>query len=472
MRVGQNPWCGVGLGNFEGVFNVERVQSLHLPTRCLHPDSDWMWLASELGIPGVIVVAALVGLTFWLYLLKTPLPSLACAALTVAVVFLIHTLFDVGGHRIGTLWCCLYLVGLGASRREIPKTPELPRFVFFLAGVFLLAVSALRVQAMSDHPWMPTRASVAHVENSSLPDKSLSEQRILLEKGLAWAPLDWSLYYQRAVVRQQSSDSIGASEDDFDRALFLEQSSTDLPVSIGEVCRVADPAEALVAWKELLQRAGPRREEFYQNLYWYPGLEVKTRLELVDLAEGDPNLQVIAVLNQEPAEFNWMLDNFITANPGLNGVDPVLARKLFDRWADVGDQAALLQQWPLHAEWRETGWRSYVRALAKAGRYPEAVALGLQQLPAPQMPDFHDRGSSDDASRLYRANPQDAFAGMKLYFAQIAAGSNDAALITLQEVAKLPVKPAYVQYLLAQSLAKNEQSEAAWQALEPLIDQP
>jgi len=470
--VSQGPWCGVGLGNFEGVFNVQRVQSLQLTARCLHPDSDWLWLAAELGVIGVVLVMVLVALTFRLYLWKTPFPRLTSAGITVAILFLIHTFFDVGGHRIGTAWSCLYLVGLGAFRQSATNTIRFSPLILRLVGVLLLAMAALRFQSMSVNPWMPTRASVAQMENSSLPHASAEEQRGLLEKSLGWAPLDWTLYYQRAVVRMQSPKPDESSDDDFDRALFLEQSSLDLPLAVGETCREADPVEALAAWKEVLKRAGDRREEFYQNFYAHPGLDAKARLQLAALAEDDPNLRIIAVINQQPSEFDWMLENFLTANPSLDGVDPALARKLFDHWADMGDQMALLQEWPLHPEWQSTGWRGYAKALAKAGRYKEAVALGLQQLPAPQMPDFSAHQNSDEALRQYRADPQDAFAGIKLYFAQAATGANDAALGTLREIVKLPRRPAYIQYLLVRSLAAVNQDEEAWQTMEPLLEKP
>jgi len=468
--VSQTPWCGVGLGNFEGVFNVQRSESLRLAARCLHPDSDWLWLASELGVIGVILVAALVAWTFRIYLGKTPFPRLTAASATVAVLFLIHTFFDVGGHRFGTAWSCLYLVGLGASRLNSTATFKVNHLVLRLAGVFLVAVAALRYQSASAQPWMPTRASLAYVENISFPSAPMVEQKELLERSLRWAPLDWSLYYQRAVMRMQSAQPENGSADDFNRALFLEQSSIDLPIAIGEVCRTADPVEMLEAWQELLKRAGSRREEYYQNLYGYPGLDVKSRLELAALAGDDPNLQVMAIINQQPAEFNWQLENFLTANPSLNGVAPALATKVFDRWAEVGNTEALFQEWPLHAEWLSVGWRGYARALAKAGRYKEAVALGLQQLPAPHGPDFNSHQSTDELLRQYHASPQDAYVGIKLYFAQRSDGAMESALATLQEIAKLPKRPDYIAYLLAQSLASVGRDEAAWQALAPLID--
>ncbi len=46
-----SPWCGIGLGNFEPIFAISRVASV-ADTRSLHPESDWLWLWTELGWPG------------------------------------------------------------------------------------------------------------------------------------------------------------------------------------------------------------------------------------------------------------------------------------------------------------------------------------------------------------------------------------------------------------------------------------
>ena len=45
-----SPWCGIGFGNFESIFAIFRDASLGDP-RALHPESDWLWLWTELGWP-------------------------------------------------------------------------------------------------------------------------------------------------------------------------------------------------------------------------------------------------------------------------------------------------------------------------------------------------------------------------------------------------------------------------------------
>src|SRR5207253_9637466 len=53
-----SPWCGIGLGNFESIFAIFRDASLS-DRRALHPESDWLWLWTELGWLAVIVALAL-----------------------------------------------------------------------------------------------------------------------------------------------------------------------------------------------------------------------------------------------------------------------------------------------------------------------------------------------------------------------------------------------------------------------------
>jgi hypothetical protein len=429
----RNPWCGVGLGNFESVFNTERFHSAKQMTRCLHPESDWLWIASELGVAGVIIFAFMVIMTFRIYLSKTPFSHLTQTSAVIAVLFLIHSFVDVGGHRLGTIWNSLYLVSLGAFRPASPTDGKLPQITLRLAGLLLLVVAVLRIQSTSVNPLMPTHASLAKVEESLLQGLLLGEQKNLLNKSILWAPLDWSLYDQRALVCMRAHEPLSDSTADFNRALYLEQNSIELPLAIGEACRNTNRPEALLAWREALKRGDYRREEILENLYMYTGLDVKTRLEMTTLAEGDTNLEAIAVVYQNPPEFDWLRQNLLAANPALEGVSPTLAKKFFDRWMEVGDVEELIKDWPLHPTWKAPGWRAYVRGLAKVGRYKDAVTMGLQLIQASPMPDFPE--------------PQDA------------------------DEAKLPKPSTYSQYLLAKSLAAADQNEAAWRTMNPLLNE-
>jgi hypothetical protein len=476
--LGRIPWCGVGLGNFEGVFNSMRTHSLNMPARNLHPESDWFWVVAELGLPGVFILVFLLITTFRVYFWRSPFPDLAKPSIIVAVLFLIHTFFDVGGHRPGTAWSCLYLVSLGAFATTSPSDIRIPQVVWRGLGFLLLIVTVFRIQSTSLHPWMPTRASLVKVEEVLLQKPSLTKQQWLLDRGLTWAPLDWLLYYQRGLVCLQSPGLSNQADDDFNRALYLEQSSLQLPLAIGNACSdSSDMPEALAAWKELLRRAGADKEVgdlrggMFESLMNHAGRDEKKRLEIASLAEDEPDLLAIAaIVSNDPQEFNWYLHSLLDTNASLQGVSSINLRRLFNGWVERGDPAEFIQAWPLHPEWRSPGWNAYARALAQAGRYREAVMTALENMPAASIPAPLGQLNVNDALRQYQSNPQDPYNGMMLYLAQMASGAKDQALNTLMAVAKLPNRPVYIQLVLAKQLLDDNQEQAAWQSLDSVLN--
>jgi O-antigen ligase/tetratricopeptide (TPR) repeat protein len=466
----RSPWLGVGLGNFTPFFNVDRPYTGQEMWYAVHPESDWLWAGAELGVGGMLVFALLVFFAFRIYLVESPFPVLTRASLTIAIVFLLHSFFDVGGHRPGSSWTCLFLAGLGAFRPGGVPIYRVPRLVLRLAGLLLLAVAALRVQSMSAQPWMPTRASQAAIESLVVDGRVPAQQTALLDRALGWAPLDWRLYFQRGLVAEHAGRGPAAA-DDFRRCLFLDESSTALPLAVAGASRENDLPGALQAWREALRRSGPGRAHVLQEIFNEPDMDERTRLQLATLAGDDPELEMVALVNQDPADFDWSRENFLASDPTLDGVDPALARRFFDLWAETGDPAKLAGEWPDHPEWQAAGWRAHAQALARTGLFDAAVQAALRGIPPPRLPSAPPP-SLPDALRDSIDHPQDAFAGIQLYRAQAAAGQGDAALKTLQGVAQLPGAPPFVAYLLARDLLAAGQNEAAWRAVEPLLDQP
>jgi hypothetical protein len=470
--VQRTPWFGVGLGNFEGVFNTMRLYSANPVSRMIHPESDWWWIASDLGLTGLFVMGLMVVLGFRNYLRETPWPQLTKASTVLAVLFFIHSLADVGGHRLGTVWSCLYLVSLGAYRPGAPTDVKLPPLFLRALGLLLVVVAFFRVQSASVLPWMPTRASVAAIEDRVPQNLPMSEQRSLLTRGISWAPLDWLLYYQRGLVSLRDPGLLSSSNADFNRALYLEPNTTDLPEDIGQVCRQTDLPEALTAWQELLRRRSEDREDILRGILLSPGLDANERLALMGLAGDDPNLQAVTVISQGASDFEGSLHYLFEENPSLKGISPTRLRELFDRWVSVGEAAEYIKEWPLHPEWKIPGWRAYAQGLAKMGDYGHAVMISFQLMPAPSLPNFPPHPGLARAQLEYQIHSEDPFNGIMLYFAQKAAGENNSAMKTLADVVTLPNPPSYTRYLLAQDLHQAGQDQAAWTTLAPLLEGP
>ena len=465
------PWCGIGLGNFEGVFNTMRPTTVNHSIRILHPESDWFWAAIDLGPFSVIIVALLLYTLCRDYFSKISSSRLMAPCALVGFLFLLHTFCDVGGHRLGSAWTCIFLVSLGTNRTPSLTDIKLPSFLLRSVGLLFLVLAVLRVQSMSVDPWMPTRASVAAILDRVSGKLPLDEKKVLLDRGVTWTPLNWQLYYQRGLVLLQTPNLAAESSADFDRTLFLDQSSIEIPKAIATSCFTANFPETLVASAEILKRAGDAREKEFRHFYDYPGMGDAAYMAFTNLAGSDPNLQAISVeVSKQPPQFNWLLQNLLQANPSLAGISPENLRTLLDRWAAIGDSPALIEAWEQYPDWRIPGWRAYATALAKSGRYRDAAQTGLTFLPPSEIPKQTAHPSLDDASRQFQADPHDSYSGMMLYLAQTDAGMKDDALQTLVAVCKLPSRPASMPLLLTRQLLDRQQDEAAWQALQPLID--
>ena len=112
-----SPWCGIGFGNFESIFAIFRDASLGDP-RALHPESDWLWLWTELGWPAVVLtivgIAMFVSRVFPLRVGTNQ--GYRLATLIAALLFAIHGIVDVSGHQVGTAFAAIFLLGLSLHR--------------------------------------------------------------------------------------------------------------------------------------------------------------------------------------------------------------------------------------------------------------------------------------------------------------------------------------------------------------------
>jgi O-antigen ligase len=116
-----SPAVGIGLGNFQPIFAIFRDASFGQST-ALHPESDWLWLWTEVGWPGVALVVIGAGL-----LIRQVFPFgegtnqwFRTGALVGALLFALHGLVDVAGHRVGSAYAGLFLLGL-AIKRPMPR---------------------------------------------------------------------------------------------------------------------------------------------------------------------------------------------------------------------------------------------------------------------------------------------------------------------------------------------------------------
>lgn len=252
------PWCGVGLGNFTAVFPFYRHASV-IQQAVLHPESDWLQLAAELGWGGVALMLAALCL-----LVRAAFPldrgssrSLRGAALAGALAAALHATIDVPEHRLGC--ALLALLVLAFARRDEPlQTPNFrvqsPESKASLAwrsiGAGLLALAAC---------WAGVADDSAHAD-ALYREGRYDEAAAAATRALAREPLDYGAYFSRAEALACSGHTLEALAD-FTRARALEPHYAGLPLEEGKLWASRQPGLALLAWREALQRVLPPEDD-------------------------------------------------------------------------------------------------------------------------------------------------------------------------------------------------------------------
>lgn len=278
-----SPWCGAGLGNFTALFPFFRHLSVNQQS-VLHSESDWLWLASELGWLGVMLA---LGAAFFVLREAFPLAPgshrrLRGAALAAAVAALLHGAIDVPGHRVGSAWLALLVLVL--ARGDSPVRPGVS-WMPALSRVFgLLALGAAIALAR-----LPDDASRAE---ELLHAGHFPEAEATASRALGRAPLDWRMYFTRAGARACAGHTLEAVAD-FRRARTLEPHYAGLPFAEGHFWLQSQPMLALSVWREALRRAAsPQDEEFYGAMLADGPDNELFRAQLLALAAQRPALQL------------------------------------------------------------------------------------------------------------------------------------------------------------------------------------
>ena len=188
------------------------------------------------------------------------------AALVGGLLFLLHGFVDVSGHRFGTFLAGTLLLGL-AQFRPLPSPPRRwPPVLFRFVGLLLAVVSLAWFFGFRGALPVPGRLGVENVKQAATVANRghrFSEAISLVDHGLEWAPLDWQLYFLRAVARIGARESPALALDDFRRARFLEPDAYQLPFEEGKAWLGWQPTLAITAWREALQRRGAEEAGIY-----------------------------------------------------------------------------------------------------------------------------------------------------------------------------------------------------------------
>ncbi|MBC8000981.1 MAG: O-antigen ligase family protein [Opitutaceae bacterium] len=277
-------WTGIGAGQYYFIFPQYRSRTVVANSADnYHPESDWLWLAAEAGVPAALAMAALVAFAFWkstASILRGRNRALRSACLVAAMLVPIHGLFDVPGHRITLALSAALLFALSLDFPSSVPPPPRPRgWPSRMLGLALLAVALLLVRSQwwgGPQPALTAGASAlaearrlrhedqvmqrnaAAQGKEYQPDPAqdrLDQALVVLEQSRNQVPLDRDVLRYQAFLAFHFDDKQGL----IDRVFAIDRALTPTwvegPMRQAEAWSGTDPTKSVVLWKESLRRA-------------------------------------------------------------------------------------------------------------------------------------------------------------------------------------------------------------------------
>ena len=466
------PWLGQGIGNFAPVFAMAREVSAD-QNRAHHPESDWLWLAVEMGWPAAVLFAA----GFFLWLREClPLSSgsdrmLRSAAMICGAAFALHSFGDVSGHRPGSAWPALFLAGLALHPGRSLESRRWIAPVFRVFGILIALIAAWWFASVFSERAgraAPTLATVARLADRVEQMNVQSQFAAAVEsanEALRINPLNADLYYQRGLARVGEAFSVWGAAWDFGTARFLDPHWSEVCIAEGKAwAEAGQPPLALDAWREALRRAGDKGPVIYgQLLEWSRGRPA-VHAALAGLSRKSPDYFLTFLGQADRAECDLLIGELIEAEPKLESLSGAQRKWLFSIWFDRGDRPLLFSKLLAHPDWQQGGARWLAMLHAESKDFQRACEIARDSSRRPAMPKLIATKPLAELERIFRVRPDDIDAGLQLYSAQHSEGKTTEALETLQALQAIPNAPGYLAFIEAELLEESGNWEQAWKA--------
>jgi hypothetical protein len=422
-----SPAVGTGIGSFEAIFPRFRDASLN-EQRVIHPESDWLWMASEMGWLSILFCVVGIGglLIAKVHSSTRRDKELRLTGLIALAAFLINSLIDVPGHRLGTILPVLVLASLctrpglfGEGATILPWASRIFGIGLVVFGVVLVREQNLKTQterALAEGEW---------------PRVEQAASELLVRR-----PLSWSLYVTRGYADVHQSRWLQANAD-FRHARFLEPKMAIVPFSEGKAWVGVNRVLALGAWKEALRRSqSAEMRNLYGQMLDASLADPQLHLATIRLADNRPSL---AVLTLAPGSVDSETLQALESARSKLTADEILALTRAEAWKAAGDRD-----------------------------FEKAYDLGTRAMPRIQFPMRSAQSEEQCRDALIR-DPHDVAAAFNLCSILQARERWQDALEILEPISRDSNCPVYLRVMKAEILASQQNWPEAWNAIGELV---
>ncbi len=383
------PLTGVGFGGFRGAFHQYR-EAFQTLTESTHPESDWLMLAAEAGIPTLLL--ALAGGAVLLHRARSemahPYWPLRWGIISAALVAILHGAVDVPAHQLNLGWWIMVLaaMGLQVPSHEPTHPPVWQRMVFWVGGLAALSLGIFLIRAEwfggTASPPEAARKAAKRIFDLSKEDK-LEEAVVLSTAAIAQSPMAEGLYYQRGVLQLHFEDTDSEVDGLFAIQRALNPDWPQVPIQQGLAWISVDQTRATRLWLDAMERirkidqANQQGEKgtlaTLENLLRQGEKYPQVQLGLYETSRKSLGLTLVW-LKTVPAELAAGKFSEISLGEAfLTALTPSERKQFLRVWYEKGDRTALFQFAADHPDWADAMWPVTVRQMVDAKDFQGAV---------------------------------------------------------------------------------------------------
>lgn len=474
QMIGDTPLTGVGVGNFAAVFPQYRELSRSYQ-RAVHPESDVFWLAAEGGLLAIIFL----GVFLFAYFKKCRNSgggrsgAYRSIALTAVVLFVLHALVDVPGHRPGTVYFAILFAALALPRREAER-PSFKPVVWRVIGGGLLLVGALWMAGSLFNLPLHSKSIIAIeqgrvAESLQVGDYERAEESAT--KLIHLQPMAWRSYFQRAQITLALTGNRTEVARDFRRARFVEPTLGVVSYEEGQVWLRDDAGRTISAWRETLFRDILDKDSIYMKMLQDARKRPALMERMIELSMLNSNYRSRLLLFLKGDAFMAELRRDLRLDPALGQFSREERTALVRRWITLEDSVTIEAYLNAYGETLDRPWFMLSLLRKEQGRFKEALDVLRAALSVPEIP----KTEMDDKTfvRLKRGfflGVKDVIKGSALLRAYLDEENYTQALEVAGALLEISDPPAYVYYWQAELLYRMGDYLESWHAFEAYLE--
>lgn len=470
------PITGHGLGTFAAVFPQYRDLSAN-QQRALHPESDILWLAAEAGLVGVALLLGFV--LAYLYrcrgLSQGPGGGYRLAALTAVLIFMLHAVIDVPGHRPGTIYFALLLAALALPPAKERQATYKPLFWRICGGLLVILGFLWGVSGLTGLP-LHSSAAISNYEAKIKEEVSISRYDVALlqvEKWIELKPLDWRAYFQRATLTLANSGNRQSAAADFRRARFAEPNLGVVALKEGFAWIPYDTGRVLAAWREVFFREVENPEQTFRLMLDAAFQNRELMAGLGRLSQFDPDSRSYFLNYQSGDYLMQELELDLEEHPRLGQFSRKQRTSILRNWIMRGDKALAESFLEENESSLERPWWLWSLLRKEQARFEDAVNHIRAALDPPALPEIVTEGVPfEGLKRQFSLTPGDIAKGTALLQFYLKQDNfREARAVTQRMIAAQKDAPLYVLFWHAESFFHLQDYIESWYAYEQYLKQ-